>query len=312
MTQEEQEILINELEKDIDRLHALYNQYFMGIEKVEPTVVRKNLERKLNLLRREQIKNTALRFRMQMQIQKYNTQSTYWSRICRQIEAGTYTRQIMLAKKRMDARHGTEENRPPVSEADILLSQTRVEETAGSYELDVDAFGNDTGMFGMSLDDPFGEAGSKTLQTVAASRAAVAAPSPVAAPKAPPPVPRIEGGRKVSLPVPNATTSTGGPGAPPPIPRAAAAPPVAPPQRSCPRPASNTDLSREQAQTIYRRYLAARKKCNESVDNISFDSVSKSLNATLRKGGGNVDFKVVIRGGKAVIKTVKSDNGADS
>ena len=296
MTPEEQELLINELEKDIDRLHALYNQYFMGIEKVEPTVVRKNLDRKINLLRREQIKNTALRFRMQMQIQKYNTQSTYWSRICRQIEAGTYTRQIMLAKKRINARHGIEDTGMSTGEADILLSQKQpTGDAAGSYELNIDAFGNDIGTFGMALDDPFIESAPK-------ARVSDQKQIPPPAPKTPPPIPSPDASRKAPPPIP----STASPGAPPPVPRAATAAVL--------RPASHTatsELSNEQAQTIYRRYLAARKKCNESVSNISFDSVAKSLNATLRKGGGNLDFKVVIRGGKAVIKTVKTGENTD-
>lgn len=288
MTQEEQEQLINEMEKDIDRLHALYNQYFMGIEKLEPTVVRKNLDRKINLLRREQIKNTALRFRLQMQIQKYNTQSTYWTRVCRQIEAGTYNRQVVLAKRRIESRHGNSDNHFPISETDILLSQTQLGlDDTGSIELNMDAFGTDLGSLGLDLDDPFAD----TLNHKGAKPK-----PPIPGPGIPPPPPR--------------TASKGTP--PPPQKKPGAAPPPPPPgqfpaRAPMPTLASSPSLAEDHAQSLYRRYLAARKKCNEPVENLSFDTVAKSLNAKLKAEGGHVDFKVVIRNGKAIIKTVRTD-----
>ncbi len=98
MTPSEIEELINELETRVDRLRALYEQYFMGIEKMEPQVPRKDVERRIQLIRREQIRNTALRFRFQMILQRYNTYQTYWLRICREIEEGTYKRDVLRAK----------------------------------------------------------------------------------------------------------------------------------------------------------------------------------------------------------------------
>ena len=56
------EIQIDELEQRVDRLRALYEQYFMGIEKLEPTIQRKDVDRRVWVLRREQIRNTGLRF----------------------------------------------------------------------------------------------------------------------------------------------------------------------------------------------------------------------------------------------------------
>ena len=69
----------------------------MGIEKLEPTVPRKDVDRRIHILRKEQIRNTGLRFRFQMIIQRYNTYQTYWRRICREIENGTYRRHVLRA-----------------------------------------------------------------------------------------------------------------------------------------------------------------------------------------------------------------------
>src|SRR5688572_26499573 len=70
----------------------------MGIEKMEPHVPRKDVDRRIQQIRREQIRTTALRFRFHMTLQRYNTYQTYWIRICRQIEEGTYKRHVLQAK----------------------------------------------------------------------------------------------------------------------------------------------------------------------------------------------------------------------
>jgi len=100
VTPKEQEIAIGELEERVDRLRVLYDQYFLGFEKLEPTVPRKDVERRFAILRKEQIRNTALRFRFNVVTQKYNTYGMYWLRICRQIEEGTYKRHVRRAKAR--------------------------------------------------------------------------------------------------------------------------------------------------------------------------------------------------------------------
>jgi hypothetical protein len=96
----ETERYVGDLEIAVDRLRSLYEQYFMGIEKLEPTVPRKDVDRRIHVLRKEQIRNTAQRFRFQMILQKYNTYQTHWMRICREIENGTYKRHLLKARQR--------------------------------------------------------------------------------------------------------------------------------------------------------------------------------------------------------------------
>ena len=91
---------LEDLETRLERLRALYEQYFLGLEKLEPTVLRKEVDRKLWVLRREQIRNTGLRFKFQMLIQRYNTYQQYWTRVVREIENGTYRRDIIKVAQR--------------------------------------------------------------------------------------------------------------------------------------------------------------------------------------------------------------------
>src|ERR1044071_9529247 len=99
MNFEELDVALEELETRLERLRALYEQYFLGFEKIEPTVARKDVDRRIYLLRREKIRNTGKRFKMQTIIQRYNTFQQYWQRICREIENGTYKRHLARAEK---------------------------------------------------------------------------------------------------------------------------------------------------------------------------------------------------------------------
>ena len=51
------DVAIDELETRLERLRALYEQYFLGIEKTAPAVVRADVDRRIWALRKEQIRN---------------------------------------------------------------------------------------------------------------------------------------------------------------------------------------------------------------------------------------------------------------
>ncbi len=144
MESSEVERELGELETRIERLRALYEQYFMGIERLEPLIPRKDVERRIWVMRREQIRNTGLRFKFQMLIQRYNTFQQYWGRISREIENGTYRRDVIRAAKRV----GTKEALTIVGRkraeryAELAEQQTAAHEAArrddGDEEIDVD------------------------------------------------------------------------------------------------------------------------------------------------------------------------------
>lgn len=356
MTPEDQERIVGELEIALDRLQALYNQYFMGIEKLEPTIPRKDVERKIQAMRKEQIRNTAIRFRLQTQIQKYNTQSTYWRRICRQIEEGTYKRDVMRAKKRTAVRDEREVASRALSQLDAEQRAEQRAEQPPTYDLS-DA--------GLDIDDPFAEGPTAVHQSQGALEALddpFADPAPPASDQPPAPaqpqhaapvpdasfagdpdktpVPiagsgvhnlqekliedtkhgREEAGEladffsRRSVPPPPPPTTGVGPAPKPPSPAKADSPQPEAPEptpartRAARKPARTASaqggLSQDRMEAVYRAYVSAREKCNENT-NISFEKVSKLLRKQLSTSSGVKDFKVVIREGKAVIKTVK-------
>jgi hypothetical protein len=128
------EAAVGELETRLDRLRALYDQYFMGIERLEPLVPKKDVERRFIALRKEQIKNTGLRFKFQTLTQRYNTYQTYWIRIARQIENGTYRRDIMRAQAKFGVDPTTERAvEPPAEQAKPARRAEAPSESAGVY-----------------------------------------------------------------------------------------------------------------------------------------------------------------------------------
>lgn len=94
------EALIADLEIKLERLKALYEQYFLGFERAEPLVPRKQVMRGFATLQREPIRNTALRFRYQTLLQRWNLLQARWSKTLREIEQGTYAREIARAERR--------------------------------------------------------------------------------------------------------------------------------------------------------------------------------------------------------------------
>ncbi len=100
MEPKELEKNLGDLEEKLERVRALYEQYFVGIEKLEPQIPRKDVDRIIAQMRKEQIRNTAMRFKFQTLVQRYNTMQQHWGRILREIENGTYKRDLLKAAAR--------------------------------------------------------------------------------------------------------------------------------------------------------------------------------------------------------------------
>jgi hypothetical protein len=85
---------LDALDTTLDRVKVLYEQYFLGIQKQPPTYLHTDIERKLRDVAQLQIRNTALRYRFATLQQKFGSYNSYWRRTLRQIENGTYTRNL--------------------------------------------------------------------------------------------------------------------------------------------------------------------------------------------------------------------------
>lgn len=92
---------LDDIDRDLDQLRALYELYFMGIEKAEPSTQRDHLRARLRKIRESKVRlNTALKFKMQTLQGRMISLETYWGRIMRARENGTYHRDVQKARRR--------------------------------------------------------------------------------------------------------------------------------------------------------------------------------------------------------------------
>jgi hypothetical protein len=92
---------LTDLEARMARLRVLYDQYFMGIERMEPTYLRGEVDK---IFRRSQILkrgNTVFKFRFRSLQQRYTSYRSYWDRIVRMIEDGKMRRGVNIMSGRL-------------------------------------------------------------------------------------------------------------------------------------------------------------------------------------------------------------------
>jgi hypothetical protein len=85
---------LEDIDSRMGRLRVLYDQYFMGIEKLEPMTKRIELYK---IFQRSQILRqgtTVLRFRYRSLQQRFTSYCSYWDRIVRLIEEGRIRRGV--------------------------------------------------------------------------------------------------------------------------------------------------------------------------------------------------------------------------
>jgi hypothetical protein len=106
LTREGIEARLVEMERKMDRLRSLYESFFMGMERIPPDTQRRELNRMMLEMQQVPIGNAAMRFRFQALTQKWVLQTTYWNRTIREIEAGTYRRDVARTQRHLAERGG--------------------------------------------------------------------------------------------------------------------------------------------------------------------------------------------------------------
>lgn len=88
------------LEGRIAELRMLFEQHFADVLPLPPAKLQKEVLVMMKRLLRAPFKNSASRFRLRMLIQRYQTYATYWERVLKQKEEGTYSKDLFKADMR--------------------------------------------------------------------------------------------------------------------------------------------------------------------------------------------------------------------
>lgn len=308
--------LLDDLQKRIERCKVMFEQYFLGIQKTAPSQLHVELERKIRTLTQQRIRNTAQRYRFTTLSQKFASYNTYWKRTMRQIENGTYIRDMarlqrkaqrtgmdipdeVLAKMPKRMRDRILKDREMAAKV-AARAEAREQGLRGSGKVRDNKPGN---VHRLSDDDLMDDLDNLDLDSIFSSiTGGESTPAPIEDPPtqpAPPPRRTKQSETDVDS-LFGAITNEGPPAA------AIASAPVGddtideamlpePPARSRPvRPAPRTPMARpapppptvkpppgmsvSESQALYKQYKKARELVGENTSNLSYDKLMRSLN----------------------------------
>ncbi|MGE6760379.1 MXAN_5187 C-terminal domain-containing protein [Corallococcus interemptor] len=324
-----------EMEAAIAELRNSYEQYFMGMERQAPIRAHEDLKKRMFKLKGAFVRSTAVKFRVQSLHNKFLTYERLWTRTLQEIEAGTYRRDLAKARRRAEKKPGASAGQKGVVELPEEIDDMdfeEIEELAGRRPI------NEPKLATEYLAEPQPAAGTPFRGTPAVAQPAgaprgtpaglvppkqgVPAVSPVGGLPSIAPVPAVGASKLPSVTpavAPGGTPAAGRPAVVPPgmaakAPAAAPQParPAAAPAAAAPRPAAagpGGGMSDDKLRAVYDAYVTAKRRCQEDTSKLSYESVA----ATLRKqvpellkqhNAKAVEFKVVIKDGKASLKAV--------
>ena len=268
--------LLDDLALRIERVKVLYEQYFMGIEKIEPHVARKDIARHMLLLQQQYIRNTGLRFRFNTMLQKWNIYTTYWNRILREIENGTYTRHIQKAARRAqnEGRELPREMLPPPQRHEEPMRRIHDDDSWPGVPIGT----------APPIEDFKTEPGFERIHPKAP-------PAPLF-----PPAPAKDAAKPASPPPP------------PPTPEARAAALLRPPPPPAHATPSIPGMNEDELRALHKRFVATRAMNGETA-RVSYETLINSLAKQVPKvlqqpGARGVRFEVAVQNGRAILKAI--------
>jgi hypothetical protein len=328
-TKEEIEEMIEVLGKLLDRTKVMYEQYFMGIQRIPPSQLHRDIERKIREITQQQIRNTSLRYRLTTMTQKYGSYNTYWRRIMREIEQGKYIRDIakvgrraaktgkdippeilqampkrmrdrILRDREMMAKRAEREGTRSGTSAEKAPEKVRDSKPGNVHSIDMDdanaLLDGDLDLDAMFAAITDGDKSKNALGSEVdsmfdsiTSKTAPVAPVAEMSDKKPAPAPA----KAQARPAPKR-----------PAPRPPARPAAKKRSSAAPPPPG---MSESDGRKLYDRYVKAKKLVGEKTDGLSYDKLMKSLSKkapaimSKHKASG-VDFNVVVKDDRVILK----------
>jgi hypothetical protein len=295
LTREGIEARLSEMEKKMDRLRSMYESYFMGMERIPPDTARREMNRMMLEMQQVSIVASALRFRFQSLSQKWVLQSTYWNRTMREIEAGTFRRDVARTQRHLAARGGV------ITEAEALalgIPKSRVKAFVARHRSSAKKKSSGEGAIAREAAAPSAPQLSTPTAPPAPSPAAVATPTSPTASAKPSPVP-------------------------PPLPPRASPPPIPAFARRSPSPDSVAPSSAPPLAGVedrdfdgaFQRYLQVHRELGIEAQAIPKETLRQRLGKQLpkilqEKGCDRLRLEVAVEGGKVRLRVWPAETKA--
>jgi hypothetical protein len=323
-------------EEEVAALKVAYEQFFMGLEKKPPLRQHEELKKRLNHFRARPHRAVAVKFRVGSLHQKFQTYERLWERTLKEIENGTYTRDVMRVRKKLQAAETKKPKGPAVLQSGGESLEEAMAAAAAAVDLRKLPSVPPLGALPRVPAVPGGLPGAVAplggLPKVPAPLPGALPGIPAAAglPKVPPvsgSFPAVPAGLPKVPPVSGAFPAVAPPvgglprvppvtGSFPAVPAAAAGLPKVPPAAGLPRPlpapGSGGELSDAKVRAVYDAYVAAKRQGGEDTSRLSYEAVAQTLRKQVpellaKTKAKSVEFKVVITDGKAQLKAVPKE-----
>ncbi|MCB0344055.1 MAG: hypothetical protein KDD66_03015 [Bdellovibrionales bacterium] len=137
---------MDRLEIKIKELSILFEQHFLELLPFAPDKEHKELKAMIRQLMSAPFHNSQTRFRLRQVVQRYQTYNTYWTRVLKQKEDGTYSKDKFKAEVREKANLDDQ-----LKDSKKSLAENGIQQLYNSYEQALKRTGANTG--GMDFDD---------------------------------------------------------------------------------------------------------------------------------------------------------------
>lgn len=306
---EELEATLETLSRKLERVRVLYEQFFLGSERIPPTQAQKEVVRLVYRLQRAKLKGAAQKFRFQSLMQRYSAHKAYWSRTMREIEEGRYKRQTFRAQERTTrGSDGGDEKTGELTVADHLairmVRDTQGEEAAKRAEAErraarraeVDDAANDfLNKLGVEVPDSLpptrGEAARAAKEPTRPSEGGVRDPNTIRGMSAEDIAARADQLKEMRQRMKSGEEA------------------IARRRAAAEARAAAANAPRDVDRAIFDRLVAAKRQLNQDTSALTYDAVRNSLQKQRDKvrqkhDCARVDFDVVVKDGKAFLKPI--------
>ena len=314
---------LNELEAELAELRAAYEQYFLGNERLPPGKKHDAFKKSYLRMKASSVRQTAVKFRLESIGQKLLTYERLWERTLKEIENGTYKRDLARLKRHQ---HGGPQKKDADFDVDEDLDISDLDEAEDDLSSVIAAA--EKAVEAVAIAKPV-SAPLPSIKPVTGTLPAIPPVTPSGGVKPTSTTP-VAGLKPITNPFAQAAAPVGAPkitsGSFPaitparttgalPVPPAGGAPKIT--SGSFPaaaRPAAaavaapratgaDGGLSEQKIKAIYDAYVMAKKRTGEDTRSLTLDSVASSLKKQVpelmkQHNAKSVEFKVVIKDGK--------------
>ncbi|MEW5742263.1 MAG: MXAN_5187 C-terminal domain-containing protein [Myxococcota bacterium] len=335
--------LCAELEAELNELKAQYDQHFLGLERLPPTKHHERFKKRVAELKGKFVRQTSVKFRVQQLTAKLTTYERLWDRTLKEIEAGTYSRDLFKARRHRKEREETKKKSGDADfhiDEDLDLSDLDGEDDLeGALAAAAEAVAKPAAPPAKQAPPVKPVTGSVPMVKPVTGEVPLVKPVSGSLPGVKPPTGSVPMVKPVTGSVPMQKPATNGGGIPkitaagpigsppvstpgagsPPAPRPST-PPAAKPAATASKPpaakgpvgAPDGGLTDQKIKAIYDAYVMAKKRCGEDTRSVTLDSVSATLKKQVpelmkQHQARSVEFKVVIKDGKAVLRALPKE-----